>query len=437
MPLPRYEGPMMNRASGGTTSLSLALPLQMFAGLVIGLVLALVWPAFAASLQPIGTAFVEAIRMIIIPLVVASVTLGTYKMGRDIRQLGRVAAISFGWFYFATFCAIVIALVLDGIFHPGVGVGLVPTGKIPPNLAVSIDWVKFLLDLIPSNIIAVMAAQKLLPTLVFSVLFGVALAGVGPQAKPVVDLLEAIMAAMFRLTRWIVALSPLAILAIMAFLFATQGLAAVLGLAKLIGLMYVGLAIEIVIFCVMLKGLGDRPLHVFRRILEPLLLAFTTRSSEVTLPVHMKILQEMGIPNKIVSVVLPLGYSFNQDGSILYQALAGDPRNGVDRDRPSSRGDRVGRWGRRLHGYGSHRGECARQHGCHQAGRPFWRPGRDGRGSASVRRTRGLTRNRCAAFSASRCCCCSHGRSAKIAFAWPGGSSSRASCCNSPSRSCF
>src|SRR6185437_6203763 len=130
--------------------------LQMLAGLIVGLVLALLWPDLAKSLQPIGTAFIEAVRMIIIPLIVSSVTLGTYKMGRDIRQLGRVAAISFGWFYFATFCAIVIALVLDGIFHPGVGVGLVPTGKIPPNLAVSIDWVKFLLDLIPSNIISVM-----------------------------------------------------------------------------------------------------------------------------------------------------------------------------------------------------------------------------------------------------------------------------------------
>ena len=312
----------MNDASPGTTRVSLALPIQMFAGLVIGLILALAWPSFAASLQPIGTAFVEAIRMIIIPLIVSSVTLGTYKMGRDIRQLGRVAAVAFGWFYFATFCAIVIALVLDGIFHPGVGVGLVPTGKIPPNLAVSIDWVKFLLDLIPSNIVNVMAQQKLLPTLVFSVLFGVALAGIGPQARPVVDLLEAIMAAMFRLTRWIIALSPLAILAIMAFLFATQGLGAVLGLAKLIGLMYVGLAIEIGIFCLILAGMGDRPLRVFHRILEPLLLAFTTRSSEVTLPVHMKILQEMGIPNKIVSVVLPLGYSFNQDGSSLYLSLA-------------------------------------------------------------------------------------------------------------------
>ncbi|MBI1774467.1 MAG: dicarboxylate/amino acid:cation symporter [Proteobacteria bacterium] len=294
----------------------------MFFGLVAGLLLALTWPSAAASLQPIGTAFIEAIRMIIIPLIVSSVSLGTYKMGANIRQLGRVAVVSFSYFYFATFCAIVIALVLDGIVHPGIGAGLVPTGKIPPNLAVSIDWIKFLLDLIPSNIVAVMAAGRLLPTLVFAVLFGVALAGIGARARPVVDLLEAIMAAMFRLTQWIIALSPLAIFALMGFLFATQGLGAVLGLAKLIGLMYVGLAIEIAIFCVMLTAMGDRPLYVFRRILEPLLLAFTTRSSEVTLPVHMKILQEMGIPNKIVSVVLPLGYSFNQDGSILYQALA-------------------------------------------------------------------------------------------------------------------
>src|SRR5499433_3976503 len=223
----------------------------MLAGLVIGLVLALLWPSFAVALQPIGTAFIEAIRMIIIPLLVASVALGTYKMGTDIRQLGRVATVSFGWFYFATLCAIVIALVLDGLFHPGRGVDLVPTGKIPANLAVSIDWVKFLLDLIPSNVVAVMASGKLLPTLVFSVLFGVALAGIGEKAQPVVGLLEAIMAAMFRLTRWIITLSPLAILAIMAYLFATQGLAAVLGLAKLIGLMYVGLVIEIAIFCAM------------------------------------------------------------------------------------------------------------------------------------------------------------------------------------------
>jgi len=300
----------------------LSLPIQMLIGFVAGIVLALISPSIAVAMQPFGLAFIEAIKMIVIPLIISAVGLGAYRMGADIKQLGRVAAVAFGWFYFATFLAICIALALDLLFHPGVGVNLVPTGKAPANIATSINWVKFLLDLIPSNIVNVMAQQKLLPTLVFSVLFGVALAGIGPQARPVVDFLEAVMAAMFRLTQWIIALSPLAILAIMAFLFATQGLAAVLGLAKLIGLMYVGLAIEIGIFCLMLAAMGDQPLYVFRRILEPLLLAFTTRSSEVTLPVHMKILQEMGIPNKIVSVVLPLGYSFNQDGSILYQALA-------------------------------------------------------------------------------------------------------------------
>src|SRR5258708_19886206 len=106
-----------------------------------------------------------------------------------------------------------------------------------------------------------MAAGRLLPTLVFAVLFGVALAGIGERAKPVVDLLEAIMAAMFRLTRWIIALSPLAIFALMGYLFATQGLGAVLSLAKLIGLMYVGLAIEVAIFCPILPPIADLPLY--------------------------------------------------------------------------------------------------------------------------------------------------------------------------------
>src|ERR1700719_1653190 len=111
------RGESMNSSNSASGRVSLALPLQMFAGLVIGLVLALVWPSVAASLQPIGTAFIEAIRMIVIPLIVASVTLGTYKMGADLNQLGRVAAIAFGWFYFATLCAIVMALVLDGLVH--------------------------------------------------------------------------------------------------------------------------------------------------------------------------------------------------------------------------------------------------------------------------------------------------------------------------------
>jgi DAACS family dicarboxylate/amino acid:cation (Na+ or H+) symporter len=309
-------------AERGTRGAAVPLPVQMLIGLIAGLAIGFLWPKFGAALQPIGTAFIEAIKMVVIPIVFSLVTLGVYKMGADIRQLGRVALISFGWFYLATFVLIVIALALDGLFHPGVGANLVPSGKIPPNLAIKVDWVKYLIDLIPSNIVAAMAAQKVLPTLVFAVVFGCALASIGEAAQPVIRVLDAVATAMFRVTQWIIALSPIAILGIMAWLFATQGGATILALARLIGVLYLGLAIVVVLFCVIMVLLGERPFAVLRKVLEPVMLGFTTRSSEVTLPVHLERLREMGVPDKIVSVVLPLGYSFNLDGTILYMALA-------------------------------------------------------------------------------------------------------------------
>jgi DAACS family dicarboxylate/amino acid:cation (Na+ or H+) symporter len=168
-----------------------------------------------------------------------------------------------------------------------------------------------------------MAAQRVLPTLVFAVLFGLGLSRIGEAtARPVIMLLEAVMATMFRVTGWIIAVAPLAIFAIMAWLFATQGLATIAALAKLIGLMYVGLIVMVLCFWVVLLLLRENPIAITRHVMEPVILAFTTRSSEVTLPVHMETLERMGVPNKVVAVVLPLGYSFNLDGSTLYIALA-------------------------------------------------------------------------------------------------------------------
>jgi len=301
----------------------LSLPLQMLAGLVLGLVVGLAWPRLGRSLQPIGTAFIQAIQMIVIPLIFSAVTLGVYRMGQNARQLGRVAIVAFVWFYVATLFAVLVALGLNGLFHPGAGANLVPTGSVPANLAVSVDWTKYLLDLIPTNIVAAMAAQRVLPTLVFAVLFGLGLARIGEvAARPIVALLEAVMATMFRVTGWIIALSPLAIFAIMAWLFATQGLATVAALGRLIGLMYLGLLVMVLMCWVVLALLGENPFGITRRVLEPVLLAVTTRSSEVTLPVHIETLEQMGVPNRVVALVLPLGYSFNLDGSTLYVTLA-------------------------------------------------------------------------------------------------------------------
>src|ERR1700688_5127518 len=177
------------------------LPLQVAAGVILGLLTGLLWPAAGAAMQPLGVAFVAAVKMVVIPLVFCAVALGSMKMGHDAPRLGRVALIAFGWFYLASSVAIVIGLSLNSLFHPGMGLHLAPPADLPARLGAGIDWTKFLLDLIPSNIVAAMAQQKVLPTLIFAVLFGLALAAVGEQrARPMAEVLASVLSVMFRIT---------------------------------------------------------------------------------------------------------------------------------------------------------------------------------------------------------------------------------------------
>jgi DAACS family dicarboxylate/amino acid:cation (Na+ or H+) symporter len=300
-----------------------ALPLQIVAGVILGLLTGLLWPAAGAAMQPLATAFVAAIKMVVIPLVFCAVALGSMKMGHDAPRLGRVALVAFGWFYFASCVAIVIGLSLNSLFHPGLGMHLAPPADLPARLGAGIDWIKFLLDLIPSNIVAAMAQQKVLPTLIFAALFGLALAAVGEErARPMAEVLASILSVMFRITNWIVALAPIAVFGVIAWLFATQGSATVWALAKLMAVMYLGYTL-FALLCIFGFGLvGERPLFVTRQMAGPALLGLVTRSSEAALPLHLEKLEAIGVPNRIASVVLPLGYSFNLDGSALYLGLA-------------------------------------------------------------------------------------------------------------------
>jgi DAACS family dicarboxylate/amino acid:cation (Na+ or H+) symporter len=299
------------------------LPLQVALGVILGLLTGLLWPAAGAAMQPLGVAFVAAVKMIVIPLVFCAVALGSMKMGHDAPRLGRVALVAFGWFYFASAVAIVIGLSLDVVFHPGAGLHLAPPADLPARLGSGIDWTKFLLDLIPSNIVAAMAQQKVLPTLIFAVLFGLGLAAIGEErARPMAGVLASVLAVMFRITNWIIALAPIAVFGVIAWLFATQGSATVWALAKLVAVMYLGYAL-FALLCIAGFGLiGERPLFVTRQMAGPVFLGFITRSSEAALPLHLEKLEAIGVPNRIASVVLPLGYSFNLDGSALYIGIA-------------------------------------------------------------------------------------------------------------------
>ena len=202
---------------------ALALPLKMLAGLILGTVIGINWPSLAVKLEPLGLIFIEAIKMVVMPLVFSAVTLGVYRMGNDMKRLGRVAGTTIFWFLIATTISITIALLLHEIFHPGIGTGLQPSGKLPDNFTKSVDWVKYIIAFIPTNIVAAMAEQKVLPVLVFAVLFGLALAATGRKADPIVGFMDAVLAAVFKMTNWIISLSPLAVFAMMSWIFATQG----------------------------------------------------------------------------------------------------------------------------------------------------------------------------------------------------------------------
>jgi len=301
---------------------SKTLPLQMLGGLAIGCLIGAAFPDFGKELLPLGQAFIKALRMIVIPLVFSSIALGIYNMGREIALLGRIVAIAFVWFFSATAVCIVTGLAINAVFHPGVGADLSIAGQLPANVGIKINLSQFLLDLVPVNIVAAMAEQKILQVLLFGILFGAALGSIGPVGHDVARMLAGVQAAVMKMVRWIIALAPIAIAAFMAWLFASQGINVLLSLAKLVGSLYVGLLVVIALMWLVLLAIGHNPLAVTRKIAEPLLLAFTTRSSETTLPIHMEILERMGTPNKVVSTVIPLGYSFNQDGTSLYISLA-------------------------------------------------------------------------------------------------------------------
>ena len=297
--------------------------MQILTGLIIGCLIGLFWPEFGKTLQPFGTAFIKAIKMIVIPLIFAAVTLGLAQLGSDIRQLGRLGAIAFIWFYVATGVSIAIGISLNFLFHPAQGIILDTGGAVvPANIATHIDWVKFFLDIIPDNVIKAASEQKIIPVLFFSVCLGLALGSLGEKGRAFLDMLESLLAGMFKITKGIVATAPVAVAAILAWVVATEGGKLLLAMAKLIGVLYIGLAVVMVIFWVLLTLMGIPPFQTTKKIMEPLLLAFTTASSEVTLPVHMEILERNGVPKKIVSFIMPLGYSFNLDGAALYQALA-------------------------------------------------------------------------------------------------------------------
>jgi len=302
-----------------------SLPTQIISGLVLGAVCGCLFPHFAVSLKPLADVFLRMIRMIVVPLVFCALIVGIAGTG-SFKDLGRLSLKSIIWFEVATTVALVLGLLVVNIFKPGVGVvapHALDTTSIVAASKKSIDILQILIEIVPTNIVDSMARGALLQIVFFSVFFGLATAAAGKHGEPIVKLAENITNVMFRFTMFVMKLAPIGVFGAIAFSVGTYGIAMLLPLGKLLLCLYGGL----VVFLILLLG-GSSLIwrvnffHLLRAIKEPLLIAFTTCSSESAFPLLIERLLEFGVPRHIVMFVLPTGYSFNLDGGTLYLSMA-------------------------------------------------------------------------------------------------------------------
>jgi Na+/H+-dicarboxylate symporter len=311
------------------------LTLYIMIGLILGIILGAVLhygiadkpmlDSIGKYFQLITDIFLHLIKMIIAPLIFATLVSGIGHMG-DTAALSRVGAKTILWFLGATVVSLTLGMVLVNILQPGVGgppMPLPPAGISAGISAPAGDMFKIIADIFPKSIFEAMANNTILPIVVFSLFFGVAMTAIGEKAAPIIKGVDALVHVMLQITDYVMRTSPVAVFAAMAKAVAINGLAILLTFGKFIGSFYLGLGILwLILGLAAFLIVGARAGLLIRYIREPILLAFSTASSEAAYPRTLEALDRFGVPPKIASFVLPLGYSFNLDGSMMYMTFA-------------------------------------------------------------------------------------------------------------------
>ncbi|MHB1169837.1 MAG: dicarboxylate/amino acid:cation symporter [Longimicrobiales bacterium] len=317
---------------------------KILIGLALGIVIGLIANVFALEwlqttlviIEPVGTAFIRLITMVVVPLVAASLLIGTASLG-DLRKLGRIGGRTVAYYMLTTAVAVTIGLLLSNLVEPGARIDPATRDNLAATFAqeaegrVALAAEKpslkdTLLGMIPTNPIAAAANMELLPLIVFTVLFGAALTLVQEDRRRVVlTFAEGVNDTVMILIDWIMRLAPYAVFALIATTVAQFGLDLLRSLLIYAVTVVVGLALHVFgTYGLILKFIVKlNPITFFRRIAQAPLVAFSTSSSNATLPVTMETAEEkLGVSNEVSSFVLPLGATINMDGTALYQAVA-------------------------------------------------------------------------------------------------------------------
>jgi proton glutamate symport protein len=298
---------------------------QIFIGLALGIIagwmVSVYNPAAAAYFRPFSQLFLRLIKMVIAPLIFATLVAGIAGAGH-FKVVGRMGLRAIIYFEIVTTLALIIGLVAVNIMRPGVGVNL-PMGAQSEIAAKPQTWDQILLHVVPESVIRAMAEGDVLQIVVFSIFFAIALGMIGEKGRPVVAWCEAVAETMFKFTNIVMHYAPIGVGAAIAYTVGHGGLSVLWNLAWLVATLYLALTAFILIVLLPVALMFKVPIRKFvRAVKEPAVIAFSTTSSEAALPRAMEVVERLGVPRRIVSFVLPLGYSFNLDGTTLYLSLA-------------------------------------------------------------------------------------------------------------------
>lgn len=302
----------------------------IFIALILGILFGHFLPDYAVKMKPLAIIFLRMVKMIIAPLLFATLVVGIAGHG-NAKQLGKIGLKTIIYFEIITTLALIIGLTMANIFKPGVGfgtentlsvahlqeAGLMAAGSAHTSVS------EMLINIFPTSIADAMAHGNLLQIVVFSIFFALAMIIVGDKAKPVRDVLESLSQIMFKFTEYVMYFAPLGIFGAIASTVGVNGLNVLKSYFKIIGSLYAALFVFVVLVLIIVcKIVRISFRDLVKALQEPALLAFTTASSEAAFPKAMNIMERFGVPKNIVGFVMPTGYTFNLDGSTLYLAMA-------------------------------------------------------------------------------------------------------------------
>jgi len=302
--------------------------LQVLFAIAVGSALGYFSPEFATSMKPLGDGFIKLIKMMIAPIIFTTIVVGIAKMG-DMKKVGRVGLKALIYFEVVSTLALIIGLIVVNVFQPGVGVNADVSKLDTTSIAnytsqgKSLSAVELLLHMIPESVVGAFANGETLQVLLFSLLFGIALARLGEKAKPLVDLLDQLSHSLFEVIGIIMRVAPIGAFGAMAFTIGAYGLGTLFSLGKLLACVYLTCFVFVAVVLGMISRLAGFSLWQFLRyIKEEILIVLGTSSSESALPRMITKLQNVGCAKPIVGLVIPTGYSFNLDGTSIYLTMA-------------------------------------------------------------------------------------------------------------------